>query len=333
MRRIAALILAAALCAVGLLAGCRGEEKTLTPVTVSEVARSVFYAPQYVAVSQGFFAEQGLEVELITGQGADKVMTAVLAGQVDIGFSGPEAAIYVYNEGRADYPKVFAQLTKRDGAFLVGREPMPDFSFEKLRGSYLIGGRKGGVPLMTLEYVLRQQGLDPATDLTVDSGVQFALMAGAFTGGQGDYVTLFEPTASAVEREGKGYVLASIGEYSGEMPYTCYYATQNYLRDNADVVQRFTNAIYKGQQWVQTHTAQEVAEAIAAFFPDSDLDLLTTVCRRHADIDAFMSEPVMKAEAFDRLQTAMYQAGELEQAVPFDDLVDNSFAEKAMGKK
>lgn len=307
-------------------------QKAPVKISVSEVARSVFYAPQYAAITQGFFAEEGLDIELVTGQGADKVMTAVLAGQVDIGFSGPEAPIYVVREGRQNPPVVFAQMTKRDGSFLVGREPAPagGFSFEQLRGKHLLGGRKGGVPLMTLEYVLRQKGLDPAKDLTVDSSVQFALMAGAFTGGQGDYVTLFEPTASAVELEGKGFVLASIGEASGEIPYTCYYASKEYIEKNPQIIQSFTNAIYKGQKWVASHTPREVAEAIAPFFPDSKIELLEKVCARHAEIDAFMSTPAMTPESFDRLQTVMEQAGELPARVEFSAVVDNRFADTAV---
>ena len=322
-----------------LFAGCQAKpakSQELTKITVSEVTHSVFYAPQYVAISQGFFKEEGLEVELINGQGADKVMTAVVSGEVDIGFSGPEAAIYVLKEGKADYPMVFAQLTKRDGSFLIGRKPDDNFTFEKLKGTHLIGGRKGGVPLMTLEYVLRKQGLDPTKDLNVDTSVQFALMAGAFTGGQGDYVTLFEPTASAVVREGKGHILASIGALSGEIPYTCYYATKSYIEKNPDVIQRFTNAIYKGQLWVKNHSAAEVAKAIEEFFPDTDLELLETVCRRHADVDAFMGDPLLLPDALDRLQTVMEQAGELSGRVDYDKLVNTTFAKKAMetiGKK
>ncbi|MFV0496681.1 MAG: ABC transporter substrate-binding protein [Candidatus Fimivivens sp.] len=320
--------------AAALFAGCQtkptDDQKGSTKITVSEVTHSVFYAPQYVAISQGFFEKEGLEVELINGQGADKVMTAVVSGQVDIGFSGPEAAIYVLKEGKADYPMVFAQLTKRDGSFLIGRQPDADFNFDKLKGTQLLGGRKGGVPFMTLQYVLRQQGLDPSKDLNVDSGVQFALMAGAFVGGQGDYVTLFEPTASAVEREGQGHILASIGELSGEIPYTCYYATNSYIAENPDVIQRFTNAIYKGQLWVRNHSAAEVAQAISEFFPDTDLVLLETVCQRHADIDAFMSDPLLRPEALDRLQTVMEQAGELDGRVDYDKLVDTTFAQKAI---
>jgi len=329
MRKVLSAVIAAVLMLSLVGCGSASPDK-LEKVRVTEVARSVFYAPQYAAVSLGFFEEEGIELELTNGQGADKVMTAVIADQADIGFSGPEAAIYVMKEGKEDHPVVFAQLTKRDGAFIVGREPDADFKFEYMRGKHLLGGRKGGVPLMTLEYVIRQQGMDPAKDLYVDSSVQFALMAGAFTGGTGDYVALFEPTASAVELEGKGYVLASVGELSGEIPYTCYYAKQSWLKEKADLAQRFTNAIYKGQQWVKEHTAAEVAEAIAPFFPDTDLALLEKVCQRHADIDAFMTTPVMESEPFERLQTVMEQAGELEGRVEFRDLVDNSFALKAV---
>jgi len=329
MRKVLSAVIAAVLMLSLVGCGSASPDK-LEKVRVTEVARSVFYAPQYAAVSLGFFEEEGIELELTNGQGADKVMTAVIADQADIGFSGPEAAIYVMKEGKEDHPVVFAQLTKRDGAFIVGREPDADFKFEDMRGKHLLGGRKGGVPLMTLEYVIRQQGMDPAKDLYVDSSVQFALMAGAFTGGTGDYVALFEPTASAVELEGKGYVLASVGELSGEIPYTCYYAKQSWLKEKADLAQRFTNAIYKGQQWVKEHTAAEVAEAIAPFFPDTDLALLEKVCQRHADIDAFMTTPVMESEPFERLQTVMEQAGELEGRVEFRDLVDNSFALKAV---
>ena len=301
-----------------------------TPLTVSEVARSVFYAPQYAAMTLGYFDEEGLSVTIVTDNGADKVMTAVVAGQADIGFSGPEACIYVAAEGKEDHPVVFAQLTQRDGAFLVGRDPVEGkFDWNSLKGTHLIGGRAGGVPLMTLEYVLRQKGIDPETDLTVDSSVQFALMAGAFTGGQGDYVALFEPTASSVEREGKGYVLASIGEESGELPYTCYYASQSWLAAHTDTAQAFANAIQKGQTWVKTHSPEEIAQAIAPFFPDAELSLLTSACARHKEIEAFAETPVMKQEAFERLQDVIEQAGELTQRAEFSSLVDNTFAEKA----
>ncbi|MBQ5320550.1 MAG: ABC transporter substrate-binding protein [Oscillospiraceae bacterium] len=322
------------LCCLSLLAvilcGCsRTKENGVITLTVSEVAHSVFYAPQYAAIALGYFEEEGLNIELINGNGADKVMTSVLSGEADIGLAGPEAAIYVYLEGKEDHAVVFSQLTKRDGSFLVSREPIENFSFDLLKGKYIIGGRAGGVPLMTLEYVLKQNGLYPGKDLTVDSSVQFAMMAGAFTGGTGDFVTLFEPTASAVVSEGKGYIVASIGEESGEIPYTAYFANKSFLSENPETVQKFTNAITKGQKWVATHSAAEIAEVIASFFPDTDLPLLTKAMQSHIDIDAWNTDSVMEKQAFDRLQDVMTEAGELDKRVDFEALVDNSFAQKA----
>lgn len=323
-----AIILVLILSVAMVFAACGQQDKIR--ISLSEVTHSVFYAPQYVAINLGFFEEQGLEVELSNGQGADKVMTAVLSGQVDIGFAGPEASIYVYNEGREDYAVVFAQLTKRDGSFLVGRTPEPDFKWENLRGKSIIGGRKGGVPEMTLEYVLKKHGLVPNQDLIVDTSIQFAAMAGAFTGGEGDYVTLFEPTATMLEKEGKGYVLASVGMESGEIPYTAYFAKKSYIEKNKDIIQRFTNAIYKGQQWVDQHTPKEIAEVIRPSFPDTDLEILEAVAQRYKEIDAWCKDPIMTEEALNRLQDVMEEAGELKNRAPHDKIVDNSFARKAM---
>ena len=319
---VLAVLLPAALCACGT-------QETAT-VRLSEVTHSVFYAPQYVALEQGFFADEGLKIELSNGGGADKVMTAVLTGQADIGLAGPEACIYVYNQGKDDHPVVFGQLTKRDGSFLVGREDVP-FSWELLRGRTVIGGRAGGVPEMTLEYVMRQNGIVPGVDADVDTTVQFNMMAGAFTGGGGDYVTLFEPTATEVEQAGKGYILCSIGQESGEIPYTAYFANRSYLTANAGTVQRFTNAIARAQRWVAEHTDREVAEAICGQFPDTDLAVLERVCARHREIDAWNLTPVMEQAALERLETVMTTAGQLKQEewVDFDRLVDNSFAQKA----
>ena len=329
MKKILAFILAVLMMVPALCACGKADKKTA--VRLNEVTHSVFYAPQYVALSQGFFAEEGLQVELINGGGADKVMTAVVSGQSDIGLAGPEASIYVYNQGKADHTQIIAQLTKRDGSFLVGRSDGA-FSWEDLRGKTIIGGRKGGVPEMTLEYVLRQHGLTPGVDVTVDTSVQFNMMAGAFTGGQGDYVTLFEPTATQVEKAAQGYVLASIGQESGEIPYTAYFANVSWLRENADTAQRFVNAIAKAQKWVQEHTDRQVAQAIIDQFPDTSLDELEAVTARHRQIDAWNATPVMEQQALERLETVMEQAGELvhSQWVPFDDLVNNTFAQKAI---
>lgn len=327
MKKLIALVLCIVL-AAALFVGC-GKNEKMTQVRLNEVTHSVFYAPMYAALNLGFFAEEGLTIELTNGGGADKVMTAVLAGQADIGLAGPEACIYVFNEGREDYPVIFAQLTKRDGSFLVGRTD-EDFAWENLKGKTIIGGRKGGVPEMTLEYVMRQNGVVPNQDAVVDTSIQFNMMAGAFTGGNGDYVTLFEPTATEVELEGKGYILTSIGQESGEIPYTAFFAAQSYIKNNPDVVQSFTNAVARGQKWVQEHTAQEIAEAIADQFPDTNIDVLTKVAQRYKDIDAWNETPVMKQESLERLEDVMETAGELDERVDFTKLADNSFAEKAV---
>lgn len=308
------------------------KEVALQKVRVNEVTRSVFYAPQYVAIAKGFMEEEGLEVELTTGQGADKVMTAVLANQSDIGFAGPEASIYVYNEGKEDYCEVFAQLTQKDGSFLVSREKTDNFSWQDLKGKTIIPGRKGGVPYMTFEYVLKKNGLNPQTDLVLDDSIKFDLMAGAFSGGTADYVTLFEPTATMTQNAGKGYVVASVGEASGEIPYTAYFAKKSYIKNNSETIQKFTNAIYKGQKWVEEHSMKEVAEAIKDFFPDTDVELLASVLQSYKDIDAWKTTPVMKEESYNLLQTVMEEAGELKQKAPFDKVINNSYAEKAIKK-
>ncbi|SHJ61737.1 NitT/TauT family transport system substrate-binding protein [Geosporobacter subterraneus DSM 17957] len=309
--------------------GC-SSNKELTKIKLSEVTHSVFYAPQYVAISEGFFAEEGLEVELINGQGADKVMAALLSDQVDIGFMGPEASIYVYNQGATDYAVNFAQLTQRDGSFFLAREPMPNFKFDDVRGKSIIGGRKGGVPNMTLQYVLRKYGVEPGIDAEVRTDIQFPVMAGAFTGGEGDFVALFEPAASLVEKEGKGYIVASIGAEGGYIPYTAYSAKKSYIEKNPEVIQRFTNAIYKGMKWVETHTAEEIAKSIAPHFPESDLDILTRVAERYKAQDTWKPDLVLTEDGLNHLMYIMEQAGELDKRAPYDAIVITEFAKKAM---
>ena len=321
--------LLAALTGAALLTGCGGGSETVT-VRLNEVTHSVFYAPQYAAMELGYFAEEGLDIELTNGGGADKVMTAVVSGQSDVGLAGGESCIYVYNQGKEDHPLIFAQLTRRDGSFLVGRTDGP-FSWEDLRGKTVIGGRLGGMPEMTLEYVLRQNGLEPGVDVAVDTSVQFNMMAGAFTGGSGDYVALFEPSATQVVSAGQGYILRSLGEESGDVPYTVYFASQSYLRDHADVVQKFTNAIARGQTWVAEHSDEEVAAVIAPQFPDTDPSAVAAVVGRLRSIGAWSADPVMESSAWERLETIMIGAGQLaeDSRVPFETLVTNEFAEKA----
>jgi NitT/TauT family transport system substrate-binding protein len=302
----------------------------LIRVRLNEVTHSVFYAPQYVALNLGFFREEGLDVELTNGQGTDKVMTAVLSGQADIGFGGPEASIYVYIEGKNDYPIIFAQVTNRDGSFLMGRTPEPDFRWERVKGKTIIGGRKGGMPEMTLEYVLKKNGIVPGKDVDVNTNIQFALMAPAFVSGQGDYVALFEPTASILEKEGKGYIVASIGKDSGEISYTAYFAKKSYLQNNRAVIQKFTNCLYRGQLWVSKHTPREIALAIKPSFPDADDEILTTVAARYKNQATWNTDPLLKKNSFQLMQTIMETAGELKQRVPYEKIIDTSFAVKAI---
>ena len=320
------LVIAIVIVVVVIKSQTGNNQNALQTIHVSEVTRSVFYAPQYVAINNRYFEEKGLEIELSTGQGADAVMTSVLANQVEIGFAGPEASIYVYNEGKEDYTEVFAQLTKKDGSLLVSRTDEENFSWENLKGKTVIPGRKGGVPYMTLEYVLKKNGINPETDVVLDDSIKFDLMAGAFAAGNADYVTLFEPTASLTEQEGKGYVVASVGEEAGEIPYTAYFAKKSYIEANEDIIQSFTDAIYKGQTWVKEHTAEEIATVIQDFFPDTSIEMLTEAIQTYKDIDAWNETPVLKEEGFNRLQEVMTLAGELENLAPYDKVVNNTYA-------
>ncbi|AFM02178.1 MULTISPECIES: ABC transporter substrate-binding protein [Desulfitobacterium] len=332
-RRLGLLMVAVFLVVSLVLTGCGntgGKQERLTKIRVSEVTHSIFYAPQYVALSQGFFEEEGLEIELTNGGGADKVMTAVLTGQVEIGFAGPEATIYVYNEGKEDNAIVFAQLTNGDGTFLIGREPEPDFKWSNLKGKTIIGGRKGGMPEIILQYVLRNNGLNPGKDVFIDTTMQFNAMPGAFLGGQGDYVILFEPTGSMMEKEGKAYIVASLGKESGEVPYTAYFAKKSYIEENAGIVQKFTNAVYKGQRWVESHSPEEIAQAIKPHFPDTDQEILTTVVKRYKDQDSWKKDPVLKERDLDILQKALQDAGELSKTAPYEKIITPAFGETAV---
>lgn len=314
------------------MSGCSKQStpQQLTKIQLSEVTHSLFYAPQYVALSQGFFEEEGLEIELSNGQGADKVMTAVLTGQADIGFAGPEASVYVYNEGKEDNSIVFAQLTNGDGTFLMGREPDPDFKWSDLKGKTIIGGRKGGMPEVILQYVLRNNGLKPGQDVKIDTTMQFAAMPGAFLGGQGDHVILFEPTASQMEKDGKAYILASLGKSSGEVPYTAYFARKSYIEQNPEIIQKFTNAIYKGQRWVDTHTPEEIAQVIKPHFPDANADILTTVVKRYKEQNTWKKDPVLLEKDLYVLQKALQDAGVLQKMAPYSKIVTTKFAETAI---
>ena len=300
-------------------------ESDLTQVRLSEVTRSVFYAPLYAAIELGFFEEEGIVIDLVTSDGADNVMATLLSGSADIGLSGPEAAIYVYTQGRADYAIVFAGLTARDGSFLIGRSP--DFTWEDLRNAHILPGRRGGMPFMVFENVLRDKGI--ADDVEFDNSIQFAAMVGAFLGGTADFVTAFEPVASTIELEGRGYVVASLGEETGELPYTAFYALGSFITENPELIQGFTNAIARGQDWVAATTPYIIAEVIAPFFPGAELEILASAIRRYQAVGAYGLSPVITPEAFYLLQEIMISAGELSEKVSFEVLIDNRFAQES----
>ncbi|MEG0295591.1 MAG: ABC transporter substrate-binding protein [Clostridium sp.] len=305
-------------------------DSTVTKVRLNEVVRSVFYAPMYVAIANGYFEDEGIEIDLSTGQGADKTMQQVLSGSADIGFCGPEQVIYINNQGRDDYPVLFAQLTQKDGSFLVGRESEDNFDWKNLNGKELIGGRPGGMPEMAFEYVLRQNGIDPKTDVKMVTNLDFTATAGAFKAGTGEYVTLFEPTASMLEKEGSGKIVASIGESAGTIPYTCFFTTKSYMDKNPEVIEKFTKAIYKGQEWIKTHSNEEIADAIISYFPGTDKEIIVNVIANYKEIDAFASNPTIKEADLNRLMDIIesYDKNLLTARPDFNKIVNNSFAEK-----
>ena len=311
--------------------GCTGAQE-LQKVELHEVTRSVFYAPQYVAISKGFFEEEGLEINVTTSGGSDKEMSALLSGQADICLAGPETGVYVVNEGKADHPIIVGQLTKRDGSYLVGRQPEPNFDWKSLKGKTIIGGRAGGMPLMTLQYVLKSHGLVPGVDVEVIDSIQFNLMGGAFDGGTGDYVTLFEPTATEFELAGKGHIVANVGLASGEVPYTVYLVSQTMLEENSDFVKRFLRAVYRAQIWIQTASEEEVAMAMEPFFPDASLDSLKIVANSYRETDSWKQDPVMQEADYNRLLDIIQEAGELSARPDFQTLVDNRIAEQVVAE-
>ena len=307
------------------------DKKTdLTPVTLNEVAHSIFYAPMYVAMEKNYFEKEGIDLSLVTGFGADKTMTAVLSGTADIGFMGSEASIYTYNEGARDYVVNFAQLTQRAGNFLVARDDIKNFKWEDLKGRKVLGGRKGGMPEMVFEYILKQNGLDPQKDLSIDQSIDFGATAAAFTGDDSaDFTVEFEPSATALEKQGAGYVVASLGVDSGYVPYTSYSAKTSYMKKNPDIMQKFTDALQKGMDFVQSHTPEEIAEIIEPQFPETDLDTITAIVKRYYDQDTWKENLVFGQDGFELLQDILEDAGELKERTPYAELVNTEFAQNA----
>lgn len=335
-KKFALVLVCALLCSFGLSACDNGGEDTknetreeLTKVTLNEVAHSIFYAPQYVAIEEGYFVEEGIKLELVTGFGADKVMAAVLSGDADIGFMGSESSIYAYQQGANDKVVNFAQLTQRAGNFLVSREKMPEFQWEDLKGKDILGGRKGGMPEMVFEYILKQHGMDPDKDMNIDRSIDFGSTAAAFSGGQGEFSVEFEPSATALEKEGTGYVVASCGVESGYVPYTAYSAKESYMKENPQIIQEFTNALQKGMDYVNTHTPEEIARIIQPQFKENDLDTIMTIVKRYQEQDTWKENLIFEQESFELLEDILDSAGELEERVPYEELVNTDFAEQA----
>lgn len=320
MKKIIVSVLILILFGIGAFFITQDQGSKIKKIKVAEVTHSVFYAPQYVADALGYFKDEGFEVELILTPGADKVSAAVLSGDVNIGLCGSEATIYVYNGGEEDYLVNFSSLTKRDGSFLVSRTKYDNFSLDSVKNKYIIGGRKGGMPEMTLEWALKSNGIN-LKDLTIDTSIAFASMQGAFIGGTGDFVTLFEPNALAIEKQGLGYVVASVGELGGVVPYTAYNAKKSYIENNQDVIKGFTKAIQKGLDYVHNHTDEEVAKLLMNYFPDTSLNDLSNIVKRYRSIDAWYNTTSINETDFNHIQEIMESAGELEKRAPYSKLV------------
>lgn len=328
------LLCITAVLSVSLLTGCSAKKNSqnLTKLTLNEVAHSIFYAPMYVAIEEGYFEEEGIDLTLVTGFGADKTMTAVLSGEADIGFMGPETTVYTYNEGAQDYVVNFAQLTQRAGNFLVAREEMPDFTWSDLKGSEVLGGRKGGMPEMIFEYILRQNGIEPSSDLSIDQSIDFGSTAAAFSGGKGDFSVQFEPGATSLELEGDGYVVASLGVDSGYVPYTAFSAKAEYMEKNPEVIQQFTNALQKGMDYTRSHTPEEIAAVIAPQFKETDAKTLTAIVKRYHEQDTWKENLVFEEDSYQLLLDILADAGELTGSPSYQELVNTAYAEKAAKK-
>ncbi|WP_113927205.1 ABC transporter substrate-binding protein [Bacillus sp. P14.5] len=312
--------------------GCANQQDTLEKVRIAEVTRSIFYAPQYVAIEKGFFEEEGLDIELTTTWGGDKTMTTLLADGADVALVGSETSIYVDSQDSSDPVINFAQLTQTDGTFLVARENVEDFEWDQLKGSTFLGQRKGGMPQMVGEFVLKKQGIDPQEDLDLIQNIDFANIPNAFASGTGDYVQLFEPTASIFEKEGKGFIVASFGEQSGHVPYTTFMAKESFMKENSETIEKFTRAVYKAQKWVEEHEPAETAEVIQSYFEDTDLDIIETVVDRYRSQGSFAADPILDEEEWNNLQDIMDEAGELPGRIPHGKLVNTTIAKEIMNE-
>lgn len=328
-RRIYISLLAAVMLCLLVLPACGSQNKEAVKVRLGEVTRSIFYAPEYVALSEGFFQAEGLDVELQTIPGGDKTMTALLSNAIDVALVGSETSIYVFQQGSDDPVINFDQLTQTDGTFLVSRQPIDAFDWNSLKGVTFLGQRKGGMPQMAGEFALKKHGIDPHKDLNLLQNIEFANIPSAFSSGTGDFVQLFEPQASIIEQEGKGYVVASFGVESGVLPYTVFMAKQSFIDKNSDTVQKFSNAIQRARNWVQSHSNSEIADSIISFFPNTDKAIVEAVVKRYKDQGTYATDGIIDEAEWNNLLDIMTAAGELDTRVEWNKIVNNSFAETA----
>lgn len=322
---------------IAMLSGCTHSSKEQKPsdtsgkkVILNEVAHSIFYAPMYVAIEEGYFKDAGIDLELVNGLGADKTMTAVLSGEADIGFMGPESTVYTYNEGATDVVVNFAQLTQRAGNFLIARESMEDFAWSDLKGKTVLGGRAGGMPEMVFEFVLKKNNIDPTKDLTINQNIDFGSTAAAFAGGQGDFSVEFEPGATALEAEGSGYVVASLGVDSGYVPYTAFSAKESFIQKNPETIQAFTDALQKGMQFVREHSCEEIAAAISPQFPETDEATIAAIVNRYQSQDTWKTDVIFSEDAYILLLDILEESNQLSDRPKYEKLVTTEFAKKAI---
>ena len=299
----------------------KSKRKKSDKVVLAEVAHTVFYAPMYVAIEKGFFSDYNIDIDLILTSGADKVTAAILSNDAQIGLCGAEATIYVYNQGEKDYLKTFSQLTQKDGTYIVSRKKIKNFKLDDLKGKTIIGGRAAGMPEMTLEYALLQNGIDPRKDVNIDTSIAFPAMSGTFIGGYGDFVTLFEPTASTVEKQGYGYVVESVGDLGGIVPYTSFSAKKSFLNNNKELISNFDKAIKKGLNYVHNNSDEEVAKSIINQFPDSSLSEITSAIKRYRKTEVWPTSTDFSNNSFNHLQDIMISYGELNKKVPYNKLM------------
>lgn len=332
MKKVMCLVMATALLVVLTLSFVACTPQDPNHIVVNEVTHSIFYAPQYAAMAMGYFEEEGLTIELSNGQGADNVMTALLTGEADIGLMGAEATIYVKLQGKKDHPIIVGQLTKRDGSFLVAREPIEDFDYSNIENSTVLMGRQGGMPAMILQYVLNNKGYTNNVNITMDYTIQFAMLAPAFAGGTGDYVPLFEPTASELEQQGKGYIVSAIGQDSGEIPYTCYTVNPSYLENNSEQLYKFLKAVWRGTQYILTTDSATVAQKLAPYFEGTSVELIKKAIDNYVKYDVWTTTPVTSREGLERIQDIMQNAGELSERVSYEDIIDNTVANKVQSE-